>query len=1202
MPKPKCSDVFMVYDTSREVFLSVSSWKGNLAVIASMDNLPYNESTALPVLVNDGNSSATPTGAVLRMLLYDEVECETKLWWAFLLSGVLSPVAILAGLGVWKLFAWFTHRRKKRTGYLAVNRVDPLSQSPSEKSIASHNGSVNYVLNGRGNTPRRSLTVGTLNEVPARNPAAFTLHQEPEESHWSAIIQQAATDIVSAQSLTGRVAVCVTFIVSMVSLGLYFVEVSNSHIPMYAYHEKCADWRYRTDWQLELVCSVFLLIDFFIRFVAANNKLKFMFSIYAIVDYFTVPPAFLVAFLDHHWTGLRFLRALYMLSIPDILQFSNILRTTSKIRLVQLVTLLSCVILVGAGFFHLFETYGDAHLDQSNAVERSYWEYVYFVVVTMSTLGYGDISPVTRLGRAFTVVFLFFAFTVFAACVPEMFRLFQNRQRYKDDYKDSYGNRHVVVAGDISTSAMDWFLNSFYSVERENNRNLHVVFVNRTDPDLEMEALLKRNITRVAYIKGSVLEKRDLILADVNGASAVLILSDKNAVNPTSEDAGSVMSVISVKNHSPATRCLVQLLQSRSVAHVANIPGFNAMAGDSIICFSTLELGLLAQSCLAPGFSTLISNLMGTDCTRTEQENEVVADYIHGTQMKILMEQLSDYFDGMTFLEAVKACAFKLSILLIGILQADNDRPSGTVLLNPRATIKAGHVGVFIARSTEEVTRAWFVCRSCHNDSAVDAKRIQFCGCDRRKAQPVQVAARDPQERFRTFAATDTSGFREKTLPKGWEKMVIRLIQKNPSATSLQKVESQGSKMEKVRTRVMASISEDVPAGDAEGASFTMEPEAAPLSPTLSDYSDDFLDITRAFYACPSRPFKNIVLNRSKAAKQLFNDHIVVLVLAGATDPPVGFLDFVLPLRSSKIEYADLKEIVFLGNPHFLEKEWYKISNLPKLTVVKGDPLDRADLRAVSIKTCAMCVVLPSRSGGSTDPILDDKDTILATLNIMAMSFEKIEVAAGASAAGRSRSTSTVNQLMFKRLAREGFEVPTISPLYQDVNVPLLEAYEAQKSNYTEVMLMEPYVCGYCLPLSALDSILIANFFNPYALELIKALLFGDMSTLTETLLTEGIGLVSGEIPASEPGRSANAQLRLISLLEPPLRHRLSAISTYNTLFSEACELGMVCLGLARRVYPNAMNSSRATKRCVITNPPPTYALRHDDLVYVLSS
>ena len=67
--------------------------------------------------------------------------------------------------------------------------------------------------------------------------------------------------------------------------------------------------------------------------------------------------------------------------------------------------------------------------------------------------------------------------------------------------------------------------------------------------------------------------------------------------------------------------------------------------------------------------------------------------------------------------------------------------------------------------------------------------------------------------------------------------------------------------MEKMRARTMASISEDVGGGDGEeGASFSVEPEAAPLSPTLSDFSDDSLDITRAFYACPSRPFKNVVL------------------------------------------------------------------------------------------------------------------------------------------------------------------------------------------------------------------------------------------------------------------------------------------------------------------------------------------------------
>jgi hypothetical protein len=73
-------------------------------------------------------------------------------------------------------------------------------------------------------------------------------------------------------------------------------------------------------------------------------------------------------------------------------------------------------------------------------------------------------------------------------------------------------------------------------------------------------------------------------------------------------------------------------------------------------------------------------------------------------------------------------------------------------------------------------------------------------------------------------------------------------------------------------------------------------------------------------------------------------------------------------------------------------------------------------------------------------------------------------------------------------------------------------------------------------------SLFLQNFFNPYAIELIKALLFGDMSMLTETLLAEGIGLVSEEIPSTDFRRSGNSQLRLISLFDQPLRSRIQAV------------------------------------------------------------
>ena len=51
--------------------------------------------------------------------------------------------------------------------------------------------------------------------------------------------------------------------------------------------------------------------------------------------------------------GLRFTRALRLMTIPDVLQYLNILKTSNSIRLCQLVSTLISVWFTGAGFVHL---------------------------------------------------------------------------------------------------------------------------------------------------------------------------------------------------------------------------------------------------------------------------------------------------------------------------------------------------------------------------------------------------------------------------------------------------------------------------------------------------------------------------------------------------------------------------------------------------------------------------------------------------------------------------------------------------------------------------------------------------------------------------------------------------------------------------------------------------------------------------------
>jgi potassium large conductance calcium-activated channel subfamily M alpha protein 1 len=80
--------------------------------------------------------------------------------------------------------------------------------------------------------------------------------------------------------------------------------------------------------------------------------------------------------------------------------------------------------------------------------------------------------------------------------------------------------------------------------------------------------------------------------------------------------------------------------------------------------------------------------------------------------------------------------------------------------------------------------------------------------------------------------------------------------------------------------------------------------------------------------------------------------------------------------------------VVIVGNVEYLRREWKMLQNLPKISVLNGSPLSRADLRAVNINLCDMCVILSAKIPSSDDPTLADKEAILASLNIKAMTFD----------------------------------------------------------------------------------------------------------------------------------------------------------------------------------------------------------------------
>ncbi|XP_046963582.1 calcium-activated potassium channel slowpoke isoform X10 [Vanessa cardui] len=1056
-----------------------------------------------------------------------------------------------------------------------------------------------------------------------------------------------AGELISGQTTTGRILVVLVFILSIASLIIYFIDASSEEV------ERCQKWSDNITQQIDLAFNIFFMVYFFIRFIAASDKLWFMLEMYSFVDYFTIPPSFVSIYLDRTWIGLRFLRALRLMTVPDILQYLNILKTSSSIRLAQLVSIFISVWLTAAGIIHLLENSGDP-LEFDNAQSLSYWTCVYFLIVTMSTVGYGDVFCHTVLGRTFLVFFLLVGLAVFASWIPEITELAAQRNKYGGRYNKDVRRRHIVVCGHITYESVSHFLKDFLHEDRE-DVDVEVVFLHRKEPDLELEGLLKRHYTTVEFFQGTMMNAVDLERVKVHEADACLVLANKYCQDPDAEDAANIMRVISIKNYSDDIRVIIQLMQYHNKAYLLNIPSWDWKQGDDVICLAELKLGFIAQSCLAPGFSTMMANLFAMRSFKTSPDTQAWQnDYLQGTGCEMYTETLSTSFTGMSFPQASELCFTKLKLLLLAIEIKGEEGTDSKISINPRnVKIHANTQGFFIAQSADEVKRAWFYCKACHEDIK-DETLIKKCKCKNYVGMMMMQTGMVKQSN--TYRSVDDDHhppptFTPPELPKkvhvrgeiarerGEDISLINRNHRNAAPTALLSPMA-NQLMNTTTTRQVNKVKPNVNRvppetntqdQDTNYQAYHLAYEVKKLMPTsrssggnqnsngvslpaglADDQSKDFdfektemkYDSTGMFHWSPARNLEDCILDRNQAAMTVLNGHVVVCLFADPDSPLIGLRNLVMPLRASNFHYHELKHVVIVGSVEYIRREWKMLQNLPKISVLNGSPLSRADLRAVNVNLCDMCCILSAKVPSNDDPTLADKEAILASLNIKAMTFDDTigVLSAGAAANGGGAQpppgAAPAPVLLQRRGSVYGANVPMITELVNDSNVQFLDQDDDDDPD-TELYLTQPFACGTAFAVSVLDSLMSTTYFNQNALTLIRSLITGGATPELELILAEGAGLRGGYSTPESLANRDRCRVGQISLYDGPLA-QFGEAGKYGDLFVAALRTyGMLCIGLYR-FRDTSSSCDASSKRYVITNPPDDFCLLPTDQVFVL--
>ncbi|MEO6669010.1 MAG: ion transporter, partial [Ferruginibacter sp.] len=167
-------------------------------------------------------------------------------------------------------------------------------------------------------------------------------------------------------------------------------------------------------YNLEWIFTALFTIEYILRLLALDKPVRYMFSFLGIVDLLAIIPSYL-SIIFSGAQSLLVLRALRLLRIFRIFKLTHFLTemeflktsisTSMKKISIFMLVVFTLVIILGS-IMYLIENGENGF---SSIPESIYW-----AIVTITTVGYGDISPVTPLGKFIASIIMFMGYGIIA--------------------------------------------------------------------------------------------------------------------------------------------------------------------------------------------------------------------------------------------------------------------------------------------------------------------------------------------------------------------------------------------------------------------------------------------------------------------------------------------------------------------------------------------------------------------------------------------------------------------------------------------------------------------------------------------------------------------------------------------------------------------------------------------------------------------
>ncbi len=273
-----------------------------------------------------------------------------------------------------------------------------------------------------------------------------------------------------------------------------------------------------------------------------------------------------------------------MNTLITVLKKLGILKNRSNRYLFPGITLL-ILVLIGAFLITVLER-------NINEQFSTFLDGLWWALVTITTVGYGDKFPVTTAGKMIALVVMLGGIGTFGYIAGSLLEDFINKGRglVQINYKDHY------VICDYSFKAKSII------EELTNHKKCDIVLVaDRSENPLQ---------NKVSFVKGDTADENILKNANIKSAKTVIVLADGN-MEESFADAHSVLSVLTIRHLNPEVKIIAEVLDPTNNSH------FERAGADDIISSGEISSSLIVRASLyesgSKAMRELITNRFGNE-------------------------------------------------------------------------------------------------------------------------------------------------------------------------------------------------------------------------------------------------------------------------------------------------------------------------------------------------------------------------------------------------------------------------------------------------------------------------------------------------------------------------------------------------------------------------------------------------------------